>query len=297
MGFVTLHAEQVSWSPMEIGVEVMRVFRQCFLGLLVALGALSVMPTASAQGATQPVRNEYVLGSGDVIRVTVYQNPDLTLETRVSEAGVISYPLLGSVKAGGLSVTQIENRIAEGLRTGNFVKQPQVTVLVVQVRGNQVSVLGQVNKPGRYPLEVADSKLSDVLAVAGGIAPTGADVVTVVGTRGGQPFRAEIDLARSVGQARANGDIQIVNGDVVWIDRAPTVYIYGEVQRAGAFRLERGMTVMQALATGGGLTLRGTEKGLRVHRRGSDGKVQILQPQMDEALRDGDVVYVKESLF
>ncbi|EWS60308.1 polysaccharide export protein EpsE [Methylibium sp. T29-B] len=57
------------------------------------------------------------------------------------------------------------------------------------------------------------------------------------------------------------------------------------------------MTVMQALATGGGLTLRGTEKGLRVHRRGADGKVQILQPQMDEALRDGDVVYVKESLF
>lgn len=276
----------------------MRMFRQCFLWLLAAVSSLCLVQAASAQGATQPVRNEYVLGSGDVIRVTVYQNPDLTLETRVSEAGVISYPLLGSVKVGGQSVTEVEKRIADGLRTGNFVKQPQVTVLVIQVRGNQVSVLGQVNHPGRFPLEVADSRLSDVLAVAGGIAPTGADIVTVVGTRGGQPFRAEIDLARSIGSAnRATGDIQIVNGDVVWVDRAPTVYIYGEVQRAGALRLERGMTVMQALATGGGLTVRGTEKGMRVHRRGTDGKVQVIQPSMDDQLRDGDVVYVRESLF
>jgi polysaccharide export outer membrane protein len=75
------------------------------------------------------------------------------------------------------------------------------------------------------------------------------------------------------------------------------VYIYGEVQRPGALRLERGMTVMQALATGGGLNLRGTEKGLRVHRRAADGKMQVLQPGMDDALREGDVVYVRESLF
>jgi len=274
------------------------MFRQIGAALLVALGVMSLMPAAAAQVGAQPVRNEYVLGSGDVIRVTVYQNADLTLETRVSEAGVISYPLLGSVKVGGLSVTQVEGKIADGLRSGNFVKQPQVTVLVIQVRGNQVSVLGQVNKPGRYPLEEADARLSDVLAVAGGIAPTGADIVTVVGTRGGQPFRAEIDLARSLGTSgRTAGDVQILNGDVIWVDRAPTVYIYGEVQRAGALRLERGMTVMQALATGGGLTVRGTEKGMRVHRRGNDGKVQIIQPSMDDQLRDGDVVYVRESLF
>ena len=75
------------------------------------------------------------------------------------------------------------------------------------------------------------------------------------------------------------------------------VYIYGEVQRPGPMRLERGMTVMQVLATGGGLNLRGTEKGLRVHRKGSDGKVQVLQPGMDDALVDGDVVFVRESLF
>jgi len=76
-----------------------------------------------------------------------------------------------------------------------------------------------------------------------------------------------------------------------------TVYIYGEVQRPGQIRLERGMTVIQALAAGGGLTQRGTEKGIRVHRRGADGKVQISQPSMDAELENGDVVYVRESLF
>jgi len=276
----------------------MSLFQFLRTSLLAFAGLLPMVDAALAQGATQPVRNEYMLGAGDVIRVTVYQNPDLTLETRVSEAGVISYPLLGSVRVGGQTVTEVEKRIADGLRSGNFVKQPQVTVLVMQVRGNQVSVLGQVGRPGRYPLEVADMRLSDVLAMAGGVAPGGADLVVVAGTRNGQPFRAEIDLARAIGAGnRPGGDIQVVNGDVIWVDRAPTVYIYGEVQRPGAIRLERGMTVMQALASGGGLTLRGTEKGMRVHRRGADGKVQVLQPAMDDPLRDGDVVYVRESLF
>ena len=89
----------------------------------------------------------------------------------------------------------------------------------------------------------------------------------------------------------------ILNGDAVWVDRQPLVYIYGEVQRPGPMRLERGMTLMQSLATGGGLNQRGTEKGIRVHRKAADGKVQVITPTMDDALRDGDVVYVRESLF
>lgn len=84
---------------------------------------------------------------------------------------------------------------------------------------------------------------------------------------------------------------------MLWVDRQPLAYIYGEVQRPGPMRLERGLTVMQALATGGGLTQRGTEKGIRVHRKGPDGKVQVLQPSMDDKVQEGDVVYVRESLF
>ena len=254
---------------------------------------------AQAQPATLAAAapNEYRLGSGDVVRVVVFQNAELTLETRVSEAGVISYPLLGNIRLGGLSVTLAEKLIADGLRDGNFVKSPQVTIVVLQVRGNQASVLGQVNRPGRYPLEVADMRLTDLLALAGGAAASGADMVVVTGRRNGQPYRAEVDLPALFAAGGQDRDLPILNGDTVWVDRQPLVYIYGEVQRPGPMRLERDMTLMQALATGGGLTQRGTEKGIRVHRKSTGGAVQVIESKMDEKLRDGDVVYVRESLF
>lgn len=272
------------------------------LALAASLGAslLAVGHEARAQapaGAASGATAEYRLGAGDVIRISVYQNPDLTLETRVAESGLVSFPLLGNIRIGGMSITQAEKLIADGLKNGSFVKLPQVTIVVMQVKGNQASVLGYVNRPGRYPLEVADMRLTDLLANAGGVTPTGAELIVLSGLRNGQPYRVEIDLPAVFAPGGRGQDIVVQNGDVLWVDRAPTVYIYGEVQRPGAMRLERSMTLMQSLASGGGLTQRGTEKGIRVHRKDADGKVQILQPAMDEQLKDGDVVYVRESLF
>jgi polysaccharide biosynthesis/export protein len=240
---------------------------------------------------------QYKLAAGDVIRISVYQSADLTLETRLTEAGTISYPLLGSVALAGLTVSEAEKRIADGLRTGNFVKQPQVSVAVQQVRGNQVSVLGQVGKPGRYPLETGNVQLTDMIATAGGVVPGGADQVVVVGTRNGQPYRAEIDLPSVFGAGRRANDLTLQNGDVVWVERAPMIYMYGEVQKPGSLRLERGMTVMQALAASGGLTQRGTERGLRVHRRDAEGKVRIIEPAMTDKLQAEDIIYIRESVF
>jgi polysaccharide export outer membrane protein len=267
-------------------------------GILALCAALLAAPAALPVAAQTPAAAaEYRLSAGDVVRISVYQNPDLLLEARVSEAGTISFPLLGTVPIGGLGVAQAEKLIADGLRTGNFVKQPQVSILVLQVRGNQASVLGQVNRPGRFPIESAEMRLSELLATAGGVASTGADVVTLVGRRNGQPFRQEIDLPALFRGGKLGDDPLVLNGDTVYVDRSPIVYIYGEVQRPGALRLERGMTLLQALATGGGLTQRGTEKGIRVHRKDADGKVQVLQPGMDDRVQEGDVVYVRESLF
>ncbi len=277
-----------------------------FLSTLFAIAALAIcwMPlnaSAQAGAATAPpaavTSPEYRLGSGDVVRITVFQNPDLTLETRVSETGTLSYPLLGTVRLGGLSVSVAEQLIAKGLRDGNFVKSPQVTVALLAVKGNQASVLGQVNRPGRYPIDVTDMRVTDLLANAGGVAVAGADAMVLTGVRDGKPYRVEIDLPGIFGPNGRGQDVTIQNGDVLWIDRAPMVYIYGEVQRPGPMRLERGMTLMQALASGGGLTQRGTEKGVRVSRKDADGKVQVIQPAMDDALKDGDVVFVRESLF
>ncbi len=240
---------------------------------------------------------QYRLAAGDVIRISVYQSADLTLEARLTEAGTISYPLLGTVALVGLTVSEAEKRIADGLRTGNFVKQPQVSIAVQQVRGNQVSVLGQVGKPGRYPLETGNVQLTDMIATAGGVLGTGADQAVIVGTRNGQPYRVEVDLPSVFGPGRRANDVTLQNGDVVWVDRAPMIYMYGEVQKPGSLRLERGMTVMQALAASGGLTQRGTERGLRVHRRDAEGKVRVIEPAMTDRLQPEDIVYIRESVF
>ncbi len=269
------------------------------LRFLRAACAVVLAAAAAGPALAQPAAPaaEYRLGSGDVLRISVYQNPDLTLETRVTEAGVVSYPLLGNVRLGGLSVTAAEKLIADGLRGGNFVKQPQVTLVVLQVRGNQANVLGQVNRPGRYPLEVADMRVTDLLALAGGTAAGGADVAVLVGTRDGRAVRFEVDLPSLFAKGGSEKDVLVFNGDSIWVDRQPIVYIYGEVQRPGPMRLEREMTLMQVLATGGGVTQRGTEKGIRVHRKAPGGTVEVIEAKMDDKLRDGDVVYVRESLF
>lgn len=281
---------------MTLQIRTVRLLMLVVLALLAfwlaPQGALAQVPSATAEVA------EYKLGPGDVIRIAVYQNQDLSLETRLSDGGAISYPLLGALKVGGLSVGEAERLIAEGLKKGDFVKNPQVTVILMQARGSQVSVLGQVNKPGRYALEQAGTRLIDVLALAGGVVPTlGADLVTVLGSRNGQPFRQVVDLPRVFSSEKRSDDIVLQGNDVVYVERAPLIYIYGEVQRPGQLRLERGMTLLQGLAAGGGLTQRGTEKGIRVHRRLPDGRTDIQQPGMDEVLRDGDVIYVRESLF
>ncbi|WP_253945996.1 polysaccharide export protein EpsE [Niveibacterium sp. COAC-50] len=240
---------------------------------------------------------EYLLGPGDVIRISVFQSPDLLLETRVSENGSISYPLIGNVKVGGLALSVAEAKIAKLLKDGGFVVQPQVSILLLQIRGNQVAVLGQVNRPGRYPLETANTRLSDMLSQAGGIAATGSDVVIFSGVRDGKQVRREIDIASMFLRGDAQDDLALKGGDILYVHRAPVFFIYGEVQRPGVFRVERDMTVMQALASGGGLTQKGTQRGLRIHRRGADGKAQIIEPALDELVQPNDVVYVKESIF
>lgn len=253
--------------------------------------------SAPSAAPTAQVPREYVLGPGDLLKVTVYQNPDLSLEARVAEDGTVRYPLLGPVKLGGMSVSAAEKTIADGLRNGNFLKSPQVNVVVTEVRGHQASVIGLVNRPGRYPIEVAGLKLSDLIALSGGVATGGSEVVTLVGTRDGKPFRQEVDLPQLFSGRAGTDDPIVLNGDTIYVDRMPTFYIHGEVQRGGLLRLERGMTVMQALAAGGGLTQRGTKRGMQLHRRDETGKLHISEPSMDTPLLPGDVIYVRESLF
>jgi polysaccharide biosynthesis/export protein len=254
--------------------------------------------TQAAPPAAAPVPEQYRIGAGDTIHITVYQSPDLSLDARVNEAGDISYPLLGRVSLGGLSVNGAEARLAQALKKGEIVRDPQVTVTVINVRANQVNVLGQVGKPGRLPLDLANMRLTEVISMAGGvIAGAGSDTVVLVGRRNGQPYRHEVDLPKIFSPGGSNDDVIVMPGDTIWVDRAPQIYLYGEIQHPGVQRLERGETVMQAVAAAGGATPRGTLKGLKITRRGPDGRLQTIEPSMDDTLKDGDVMYIRESLF
>ena len=137
----------------------------------------------------------YILGPGDVLKINVYSNPDLSLEARVSEAGLISYPLIGQVMVGGLTTFAAEKRIAGLLESRGFIKEPQVNVLVMQFQSKLVSVLGSVYKPGRYPIE-RTTNLADLLAQVGGATPDGSDLITVTTATG----KKEYDLHKIVNQ-------------------------------------------------------------------------------------------------
>ena len=269
-------------------------------GIEDAVNRLASLQPASLQPASSPSATlpsaDYQLGAGDTIRIQVYQNADLSLETRLSEGGSISYPLIGTVELGGDTLAKAEQTIAAALKNGGFVQQPQVNISLVQVRGNQVSVMGMANRPGRYPLETATTRISEILTIAGGIAPGGADSVILMGMRDGKPMRNEIDIAGLFLDDRRENDMAVLSGDVIYIHRAPMIYIYGEVQRPGTFRLERNMTVRQAMVQGGGPTLRGSESRLRLHRR-VNGQVVQSVPELADLMLPDDVLFIRESLF
>lgn len=255
---------------------------------LLALTLGLVMAYAGAADVT--------LGGGDVIKISVYGSPDLGLETRVADDGTITFPLLGNVAVGGMAVSAAEKKLGGLLESGGFLRKAQVNIIVTALQSQQVSVLGQVNRPGRYPL---DSKrtLLDLLAQAGGMSADGGDEISLIRKRNGTATKQTIDIVDMVRTSDLSKDLDMAADDVIYVERAPRFYIYGEVQRPGTFRLERSMTVLQALAVGGGLTQRGTERGIRIKRRDAAGKLQVIEAKHDDLLRPDDVVYITESWF
>ena len=158
-------------------------------------------------------------------------------------------------------------------------------------------MIGEVNKSGRYSVDAAGGHVTGMLAAAGGVSPTGGELVTVSGMRGGKPFRRDLDIEKIASTGNQADDLELFGGDTIFVTRAPMFYIYGQVQKPGQYRLERGMTVIQALATGGGVTGKGTQRGIVRHRRDPNGKVKEEGVSMDDDVQDRDVIYVKESLF
>jgi polysaccharide export outer membrane protein len=225
------------------------------------------------------------LGIGDAVHITVFQQPDLTTDARISDRGSVAMPLAGEVKIAGMTAAEAGGRIAQALKQGQYLKNPQVTVAVTTLRSRQVSVLGMVARPGRYPLDDTSSQLSDVLAAAGGVPAGGSEQVTVI--RNGEAQKVDV-LSKGFG---------LQNGDTVYVERAPVFYVYGEVARAGAYPVTTNMTVMQAISLGGGITPRGSERRLKLRRPTPDGKFVETDAKLQDIVKADDVIYVRESLF
>jgi polysaccharide biosynthesis/export protein len=261
------------------------------LALCLGLPASHVSAQPAVSGKT------LALGAGDQLRISVFQNPELTLDTRVDGDGHITFPFLNALDVAGKTTSQVEQLIARGLEQKDVLKKPQVSVSLVQYRSQQVAVLGYVNRPGQYVLDMTYT-VSGALAQAGGVGAGGADGAILSRVENGESKNIEIDLVNMFRPgASRTADLVVQPGDVLYVHRAPSFYIYGEVQRPGMQRLERDMTVMQALSSGGGLTQRGTEKNLRITRRAEDGSQRSFDVKLDTRLQADDVIYVRESLF
>ena len=248
---------------------------------MIRIAMVFLMMAACAAALAQ----EQKLGPGDTVRVTVFGQPDLTTEARIGERGTVDLPLVGPVRVTGRTPVDAAHVIADALKKGEYLKAPQVTVALTTVRSRQVSVLGLVLRPGRYPIEEANLNVPEVIAAAGGIAPGGADTVTVI--RDGQPKKVS-----ALGK-----DFALKAGDTVYVDRAPVFYIYGEVTRSGAYPVTPNLTVMQAISVGGGITPRGSDRRVKLRRVGADGKVVETDAGLQDVVKADDVIYVKESIF
>lgn len=255
--------------------------------------ALLMMICSLLSSLVQAADADYRLGPGDLLRVTVFGSPELSGEVRISESGFITYPLIGQVQAGGKSPAQVETQLVAQFTEGGYLRNPQVTVLVMEYRSQKVSVLGHVTKPGQYPLQSA-SRVLNVLAEAGGpVNEEAADTATLVRKDGS---KVTIDLIALFSGDPAHNHA-VAGGDTIYVPRAPQFYVYGEVQRPGMYKLERGMTVSRAISAGGGLTPRGSERRVIVKRRDEQGKEQVYSARGSDLLQPDDVLMVKEGLF
>ncbi len=259
--------------------------------------ARNAPPIASNNPAGDAVQGREILGASDSIRITVFQNPDLTTDARVSQSGSIVFPLIGEVRLAGMTAAEAGTKIADQLKAGGFIINPQVSVVIVQVRSRQVTVLGQFAKPGTYVLEDNRSRLTDILTLAGGISPTGSETLRVLTNRGGKYEEHEINYSALFRGGNPANNIQLENGDTIFVERAPVFYIYGEVQRAGAYRLEPNTIVMQALSLGGGLTTRASERGIGIHRRMPNGELLLIDAKLTDPIQADDIVFIRERLM
>lgn len=270
-------------------------------------------PTAQAsQTEAVPiavVEQDYLIGRGDILRIIVYGHSDLAQTVVVQANGTVAFPFIGAVKAVDSTPAQVQEAVKAGLAKG-YIRDPQVTVVVQEVRSKFVFVVGEVTKPGTYVL-AGDTKLVEVLAKAGPLsAEAGTEIVVVrpsspvdrpilpqdaktAGPKGADVQRVDM---RDIQAGQLEKNLSLRANDTVFVPKVSRIFVSGEVRNAGAFPFAPGLTSRQAISLAGGFTAEASTGSARVVRM-VDGKSKTLKIKLDEPLLPGDTVVIKRRWF
>ena len=243
---------------------------------------------------------EYAIGEGDLLKISVYANPDLTTETRVSGEGKITFPLIGEIVVNGLTVTELEKKIAQLLENG-YVINPHVSVFIMEYKSKKVTVLGEFTRPGLVELR-GNSTLLEVISNAGGITPNAGDMLYIQRKiiKGGSENKEDITVTVELKKLLEDGDLRanvaVLDGDSIYVPRAAFVYINGEVRTPGAYKITKGLTVLKAITLAGGFTQKAWQGRTKIIRKTDKGETTITA-NMDDIVMPEDVIMVPESFF
>jgi polysaccharide export outer membrane protein len=264
----------------------------------------AMVPPAAAGQQTQPAaaakpapavktlskeEGEYILGPEDVIEINVLGQEEFKARGRIRADGTIVLPLIGSVNASGRSVIQFSDDIGQKLKTGGFYARPMVSVEVVSYASRYVIVLGEFAQPGLLPVD-RPYRVSEIVARAGGMRPTGANHVILRRAAGGAELKLPFDQLATGDESQ---DPMVQPGDKLFVPAAELFYIYGQVNAPGVYPLNEELTLRKAIARGGGLTQTGSEKRVSVYQEGQQDK----SPKLDRIVKAGDVIVVGERFF
>jgi polysaccharide export outer membrane protein len=272
----------------------------CIVGVcMVSASATAQTPVGpvSSIGAVPDDRRLVELGPGDQISLEVYGQPDMNSTLYIGDDGTVSVPLAGQVHISGLTPVTAAKRVESALIAGQFLVAPHVTIALLVGKSQRVSVLGEVRTPGRYSID-PNTSIFDLLAQAGGTTPESADIIYVSRNQAdGQVSRYPVDLKALSDRTGTESARKLQSGDEIMVPRAEQFYIYGEVTSPNKYRIERGMTVVEAIARAGGVTPRGSERRVDIKRIAKDGTYAVRHAKASDLVEPNDVIRVKESIF
>ena len=266
----------------------------------ILLLALFLAATATLRVAAQSAA-DYTIGPQDVLTIQVFDQQDLGGKYAVEADGTFSFPLIGRVKAAGLTLRAFEDELKKKLADGYF-KNPQVTVAVEQYRSQRIFVMGEVRQPGPVPL-TGGMTLIEALSRAGSTMPSASGEVSVVRPpQGAKPGAAiggaEILRAtiRDLESGALRQNVELRDGDQIFVPRAETIYVFGQVKNPGAYPIQKDTTVLQALSLAGGVTENGAMNRIRIIRI-VNGEKQEIKVKLTDIVQPFDTISVPERYF